>query len=85
MLLNRWPEGVLIDKNGKPTPVFERWLTAAREAVNALQSGTQPGSGSPEGVVTAPVGTLWRRLDGGASTTLYIKEVGSGNTGWRAV
>jgi hypothetical protein len=42
------------------------------------------GSGSPEGVVTAPVGSLYTRTDGGASTTLYVKESGTGNTGWIA-
>lgn len=41
-------------------------------------------SGSPEGVVTAPVGCLFSRIDGGAGTTLYVKESGSGNTGWVA-
>lgn len=43
------------------------------------------GTGSPEGVITAPVGSLYRRTDGGASTTLYIKESGTAATGWRAV
>lgn len=42
------------------------------------------GSGSPEGVVTAPVGCLYSRTDGGAGTTLYVKESGTGNTGWVA-
>jgi hypothetical protein len=42
------------------------------------------GAGSPEGVVTAPIGSLWTRTDGGASTTLYVKESGAGNTGWIA-
>jgi hypothetical protein len=42
------------------------------------------GSGSPEGVLTAPIGSLYTRTDGGASTTLYIKESGTGNTGWIA-
>lgn len=42
------------------------------------------GSGSPEGVVTAPVGSLYTRTDGGSSTTLYVKESGSGDTGWAA-
>lgn len=42
------------------------------------------GAGTPEGVVTAPVGTLWLRTDGGANTTLYVKESGAGNTGWVA-
>lgn len=43
------------------------------------------GTGTPEGTVTASVGALFTREDGGAGTTLYIKESGSGNTGWRAV
>lgn len=42
------------------------------------------GSGSPESVVTAPIGSLFLRTDGGASTTLYVKTTGSGNTGWTA-
>lgn len=42
------------------------------------------GSGTPEGAVTAPVGSLFTRTDGGANTTLYVKESGSGNTGWVA-
>ena len=43
------------------------------------------GTGSPESVVTAPVGSLFLRTNGGASTTMYVKESGSSNTGWRAV
>jgi len=42
------------------------------------------GNGSPEGVLAAPVGSLYTRLDGGANTTLYVKESGVGNTGWVA-
>jgi hypothetical protein len=42
------------------------------------------GTGTPEGAVTAPVGSLFTRLDGSTSTTLYVKTSGSGNTGWTA-
>lgn len=42
------------------------------------------GTGSPEGVVTAPQGSLFLRTDGSTSTTLYVKTSGSGNTGWTA-
>jgi hypothetical protein len=42
------------------------------------------GTGSPEGVKTAPVGSLYSRTDGAASTTLYVKQSGTGNTGWVA-
>lgn len=50
-------------------------------------SGTQTlgvfiGTGSPESVVTANVGSLYLRKDGGATTTLYVKTSGTGNTGW---
>jgi sugar phosphate permease len=40
------------------------------------------GNGTPEGVVTAPVGSFYSRKDGGAGTSFYVKESGSGNTGW---
>lgn len=40
------------------------------------------GTGTPESVVTAVVGSLFLRTDGGAGTTLYVKESGTGNTGW---
>ncbi len=49
-------------------------------AGNKLMSGT----GAPEGVVTAPVGSIWLRTDGSTSTTHYRKETGAGNTGWVA-
>lgn len=42
------------------------------------------GTGTPEGVVTAPVGSLYSRTDGGTGTSLYVKESGTGNTGWAA-
>lgn len=42
------------------------------------------GTGTPEGAVTAPVGSIFMRTDGGAGATLYIKETGAGNTGWAA-
>lgn len=41
------------------------------------------GSGDPETVVTAPVGSLYSRTDGGSATSLYVKESGAGNTGWQ--
>ena len=42
------------------------------------------GTGTPESAVTAPVGSLFTRRDGGAGTTLYVKESGSSSTGWVA-
>ena len=43
------------------------------------------GTGSPEGVVNATLGTIYQRTDGGTSTSVYIKETNTGNTGWTAV
>lgn len=40
------------------------------------------GAGTPEAAVAAPVGSEYLRNNGGTSTTLYIKESGTGNTGW---
>lgn len=40
------------------------------------------GAATPEGAITAPVGAIFLRTDGGAATTLYVKESGTGNTGW---
>jgi hypothetical protein len=40
------------------------------------------GTGSPEGAVTAPVGSLYMRRDGSPGNTFFRKESGTGNTGW---
>jgi hypothetical protein len=40
------------------------------------------GSGQPS--VSAPVGSIYLRTDGGTGTTLYVKESGTGATGWVA-
>jgi hypothetical protein len=56
------------------------------QAVNAHDdTRVLTGQGSPEGVVVAKVGRLYARSDGGAGTTLYVKESGNNtNTGWTA-
>lgn len=40
------------------------------------------GVGTPEGSVTAPVGSIYLRTNGGANTSFYVKETGTGSTGW---
>lgn len=42
------------------------------------------GAGTPEGAIAAPVGSTWRRTNGGAGTSFYVKESGTGSTGWVA-
>jgi len=63
--------------------------TLVQTAINGtFYSSTLPalrqGTGSPQGVLTAPVGTLYLRTDGTTGATLYVKETGTGNTGWIA-
>lgn len=50
----------------------------------ALSNTIRYGTGTPEAAVTAPIGTLYINQSGGASTTLYVKTTGAGNTGWTA-
>jgi hypothetical protein len=40
------------------------------------------GSSDPEGAVTATQGSVYMRTGGGAGSSFYVKESGSGNTGW---
>jgi hypothetical protein len=82
-----------LDLRGGSTSI--RFLNNAFSAVNlaisdagelTLRNATthSDGSGTPEGVVTAPVGSTFHRTDGGAGTSFYVKESGAGNTGWVA-
>lgn len=54
--------------------------------IDFVDSGAiwRTGPSIPEGVITAPVGSLYTNTIGGVGTTLYIKESGVGNTGWVA-
>lgn len=55
---------------------------------NPTYTGTWPtiraGAGSPEGAVSVRIGSIYQRSDGGAGTSFYVKESGTGNTGWVA-
>lgn len=50
--------------------------TGADGAVNLT------GTGSPEGVVTASPGATYQQIDNGIFVAQWIKQSGSGNTGW---
>lgn len=72
---------------GGVTPAVGTFSTL-RGATSVIVGATPTltsGTGSPEGVKTQPVGSQFLRTDGGAGTTLYVKESGVGNTGWVAV
>lgn len=40
------------------------------------------GAGTPQGVVAAVVGSVFLNRTGAAGTTFYVKESGTGTTGW---
>lgn len=42
------------------------------------------GYATPEAQISAGIGSIYLRKDGGANTTLYVKESGTGATGWVA-
>ncbi len=67
---------------GSPTGTDKGTGTVNATTIYANGIPWTSGSGSPEGAVTAPVGSLFSRTDGGAGTSLYVKQSGTGNTGW---
>ena len=66
-----------VDASGATHGTFYRWTYSSDRFFGWA-------SGSPEGVVAAAPGALLLNVGGGAGTTLYIKESGTGNTGWVA-
>ena len=73
--------GTTLSDTGKLTVV----ATAANGVeLNASGPRIMSGTGSPEGVVTAPVGSRWIRTDGDTLGDFeYTKRSGTGNTGWQ--
>lgn len=75
-MIGNWTEGRLA-----------AWLKREFPVLGAPWAPTKirlAGTGTPEGVVTAPVGATFQRLDGGAGTCFYVKESGTGSSGWVA-
>jgi hypothetical protein len=85
-LLQRYPVETV-----RATPILGQWFTLLIASINYLLTGTQSGTGSPEGVVSAPQGSLFRRTDGGVGTSVYVKTSGGidpdalTSTGWTAL
>lgn len=68
--------GVLVPLN--PAYVARgRWILVAAGGTGS--AGSYAGSGSPEGVQTAVVGSSYWDT---AGQTYFVKNIGSGNTGW---
>ena len=54
-------------------------------SINSPIAGWFTGSGSPNGVLAAPIGSIYVNQIGGQGNTFWVKEVGIGNTGWVAL
>lgn len=84
--------GLVIGDAAVPVGRWSIFNGSARKSLFAagIQWGTSSGPqdlfgpGSPEGVVSAAVGSTFRRTDGGAGSSFYVKESGTGKTGWVA-
>lgn len=62
------------------------YMAANYRVVSGSGGGTVgqfTGSGSPEGIVTAPVGASYIQISGGNYVATWYKTSGSGNTGWQ--
>jgi hypothetical protein len=64
---------------------FANNVNAATFSMGGSGTSLRAVDGSPEGVTTAPPGSLACRRDGASGTSLYTKVSGTGNTGWEAV
>lgn len=74
-------EDIEVFINRELVPVVERLRLLTAELLTRYLEG----DGSPEGVVTASRGAVYQRKDGGAFSSIYIKESGDDtNTGWVA-
>jgi hypothetical protein len=65
--------------NSTSFPQYVEFNNIASDSIKHLT-----GTGSPEGVQTARIGSTYHRKDGGGGTCFYVKESGTGNTGWVA-
>jgi hypothetical protein len=58
-----------------------RWVNDAQ----STGCTTTVGSGSPQGAVTAPPGSDYRNLTGGVGSIFWVKQSGTGSSGWVAI
>lgn len=63
---------------------LQSWLRQATTAVNLIPPTSQFSFASPNSNVTAVRGTWGHNLSSAGSVT-WLKQVGSGNTGWIAI
>ncbi len=79
---NNFDTPILIDAGVGSTATPGDYLGFGRAAGASVSSGPRiyAGTGAPNGVVTAPIGSLWLRSDAG---NLYINT--NGGTAWSTI
>ncbi len=75
------PSGTVQTIGSGTFPVEELWVGRLRLGSSG-NVNVNFGTGTPEASLIGGIGSLYVRSDGGAGTTLYVKESGAGNTGW---
>lgn len=80
-----WSEEVVGSQHGgiDPPPGFWNGISLSRRT-NYAGVWIRAGSINPEGALPADPGCIWINTNGGAGTTLYVKETGFSSTGWAA-
>lgn len=76
----KYGDNVNVDARGGYWRDSEGLVTSRRYWTDDIHDSY--GSSSPESVVTAGIGSIFRRSDGIRGSTLYVKQNGTGNTGW---
>lgn len=73
-----------ISKGDGTTAAAFEIMNGAITTLNGQNVTITAGTGSPQGVVAAPAGSIYLNTSGGANATIWVKESGTGNTGWVA-
>jgi hypothetical protein len=63
----------------------KRYAEVHSDLYYVLDAKVARGAGTPESAVAAEPGSIFLRSDGSAGVTVYVKETGTGNTGWKAL
>lgn len=86
-----WANHAAVDR--RFARVARNWISPGKAIVYGGSTGASDptaapsirwGTGSPEGTQAGVVSSVWYRTDGGTATTMYVKESGTGSTGWVA-
>lgn len=85
-IIDKYYEMVLSNTSASSELFIDNYSSSGTTA-RTIGAGAVPvlglrGTGTPEDVEEAGIGSFFRRKDGGAGTSFYIKESGTAKTGW---